>query len=149
VMVDDVMPTLLEATRVAARPDGKPACDGVSFVPMLRETAAGQQDRPLYWHYPHIWGPTGPGIGPFSAVRQGDWKLIYYHADRRFELFNVTEDLGETRNRLADQPAVARRLAQTLSDWFRTVDAQMPTDRRTGRPVPLPDEALQRAASSP
>jgi arylsulfatase A-like enzyme len=145
-MVEDLLPTLLEAAGAGAHLPVVPPGDGRSFVPLLRQSGPWPAERPLYWHYPHIWGPTGPGLGPFSAVRVGAWKLIYYHADRRFELFDVEDDIGETRDRLADSPGVASALAEQLSDWLRQVGAQMPGDRRTGRNVPLPDTALAGAA---
>ncbi len=28
-------------------------------------------------------------------MRRGGWKIIYYHTDRRFELFDLAHDLGE------------------------------------------------------
>jgi arylsulfatase A-like enzyme len=146
-MVEDLLPTLLEASGAASRLPALPPTDGRSFVPLLRQTVVSAPERPLYWHYPNIWGPTGPGLGPFSAIRVGAWKLIYYHADRRFELFNIPADISETTNRLADCPATARALAGQLSDWFRQVGAQMPTDRDTGGLVPWPDVALAAATA--
>jgi hypothetical protein len=72
-------------------------------------------------------------------VRRGDWKLIYYHVDRSFELFNLREDLGEAENLGAAQPGRVKALAATLGEYLRSVDAQMPADRRTGRLVEWPD----------
>lgn len=144
-MVEDILPTLLEASGAASRLAALPAGDGRSMVPLLRQAAEWPSERPLYWHYPNIWGPTGPGLGPFSAIRVGAWKLIYYHADRRFELFNVAEDIGETSNRITECPGTAHALAQSLSDWLRQVGAQMPSERTSGHPVPLPDAALAAA----
>ncbi len=101
-------------------------------------------DRPLVWHFPNNWGPTGPGIGAHSAIRRGDWKLIYYHADRRFELFNIAEDIGESDNRVDREAERTDALAALLAARLREMGAQMPTDKRTGRPVEWPDEARRR-----
>ena len=144
-MVEDILPTLLEVSGAADRLPVLPAGDGRSLVPLLCQAPAWPVARPLYWHYPNFWGPSGPGLGPFSAIRVGDWKLIYYHADQRFELFDIPADIGETTNRLADCPAIADALAEELSDWLRQVGAQMPVDRTTGGLVPLPDAALAAA----
>ncbi len=35
---------------------------------------------------------------------KGDWKLIYYHADQHFELFNIANDIGETLNLASEKP---------------------------------------------
>ncbi len=73
VISTDFYPTILEMTGQALRP--KQHLDGVSLVPMLK----GDPDfdrGPMIWHYPH-YIPRIKGI-PGSAIRIGDWKLIYY-----------------------------------------------------------------------
>jgi arylsulfatase A-like enzyme len=95
-------------------------------------------DRPLFWHYPNNWGPKGPGIGASSSIRRGDWKLIYCHADRSYELFDIANDIGEARNLATAEPARRRELAELLRQHLLDTSAQMPTDKQTGQTVPLP-----------
>lgn len=140
-IIEDFFPTILEMAGIT-QPQTVQTVDGISFVPMLRQEGSTAPGRPLFWHIPNIWGPTGPGIGPTSTVRLDDWKLIYYHVDRHFELFNITEDIGETRNRFAEEPEKARELAQILTDHLIAVEAQMPTDKLTGKQVEYPAEIL-------
>jgi len=140
VIIEDFFPTLAEMAG-AGRPRVVQTIDGVSFVPLLRRTAAAPRDRALFWHFPNNWGPKGPGIGASSTVRLGDWKLIYYHADRRFELFDLAHDLGETTNLAGKHPERVRALAARLTRHLTSVGAQMPTDKTTGRPVPWPSDA--------
>ena len=85
-------------------------------------------------------GPRGPGILPYSAVRQGRWKLIYFHADRRFELYDLSRDVGEEHDLAREQPEEVRRLARVLGLWMRDARAQMSIDTTTGGPVEWPDE---------
>ncbi len=138
VIIEDFFPTILEMAGVDGFRQVGGVVDGVSFVPLLKREGGLPADRALYWHYPNHWGPKGPGIGPSSAVRQGDWTLIYYHADRRYELFNLANDLGETRNLVNERPAVVERLANQLRQYLIEVDALMPTMKETGQAVPLP-----------
>lgn len=141
-IIEDFYPTVLEIAGITAPQTVQPV-DGVSFVPLL--TGSNYElniGRPLFWHYPNRWGPTGPGIGASSTVRLGDWKLIYYHADRSFELFNLAEDIGETNNLAALQPVKLKELATVLSNYLKQVNAQMPTDKRTGKLVEYPLEVL-------
>jgi arylsulfatase A-like enzyme len=98
-------------------------------VPLLKHTSAGPKDRAFVWHYPNNWGPKGPGIGASSTIRKGDWKLIYYHADQRYELFNIAEDVSETRNLASHQAQRSAELAGELRRYLESVGAQMPTDR--------------------
>lgn len=145
VIIYDWFPTLLNAA------NGKPpdAIDGLDLAPLLRGESSAAFDRPLVWHFPNLWGGLdhpgpreGPGLGPSSTIRRGDWKLIYYHIDRRFELFNLAEDLSEKNNLAAAEPQRLRDLAGELSGILRRHRSPMPIVKATGQPAPLPDEAL-------
>lgn len=140
VIIEDYFPSLLEIAGEQKRLQGVPHIDGVSFLPLLRQDAdAAAADRPLFWHYPNSWGPKGPGIAAFSAIRDGNWKLIYYHDGPRYELFNVAEDIGEKNNLIESEKAKAHELAAKLAAWLKATDAQMPANKSTGETVPLPE----------
>lgn len=136
-IIEDFFPTILEMAGAPqhAQPGG--GMDGVSFAPLLRGDIPSEE-RSFFWHYPNNWGPTGPGIGASSTIRRGDWKLIYYHADQRYELFDVEGDLGETRNLAGDKGRLRADLAEELREYLSGVNAQMPVLRATGEQVPLP-----------
>ena len=141
VIIEDFFPTVLEMAGVQDFQQIGGVIDGVSFVPLLRQQAGYAQERAFYWHFPNHWGPKGPGIGPSSSIRRGDWKLIYYHEDGRYELFNLADDLEEQNNLTEKHADIRQRLAKELSDFLRATDAQMPIVKKTGRPVPLPGSA--------
>ena len=128
VQVEDLFPTICEL--VGARPD---CPDGDSFVRALRGEA--QSPHPLFWHHPHLWGADGPGIAPYSAVRDGDWKLIWFWGGYK-ELFHLGRDLGETVDRSAQEPEVTARLLGLLHRHLADCDAQLPF--RTGDAPFLP-----------
>jgi arylsulfatase A-like enzyme len=138
VIVEDFFPTILEIAGVKAGQQREGVIDGVSFVPLLRQEGNDSRNRSLFWHFPNHWGPKGPGIGPSSTIRRGDWKLIYYHADQSYELFNLARDLGEERNLANDEPGVRQQLAEELSRHLESVQAQMPRVKATGQMVLLP-----------
>jgi arylsulfatase A-like enzyme len=134
----DLYPTILALAGTKA-PDGR-VIDGVDLVPLLRGTGA-LADRPILFHQPHKWGPTGPGIEPFSAIRLGDWKLIWFHDDLggapRVELYDVARDCGEKHERSAKDPEKRAELVRALREALRNSGAQMPTDRASGVEVLL------------
>jgi arylsulfatase A-like enzyme len=159
VTIYDWFPTLLKVagseTDTAVRdpndPAGKSArlnTDGLDLTPLLSGAKAPATfDRPLIWHFPNFWGPLsapspveGPGLGPSSAIRKGEWKLIYYHGDEHFELFNLANDLGEMTNLAAQKPECVRELAAELAKILRQNQAPMPVVKATGKPVPYPNE---------
>ena len=120
ILSTDLYPTLLELAGVLNPPDHP--IDGRSLVPLLR---GGELNRgPLYWHYPHYGNQGG---APGGAVRDGDWKLIEWYEDGRRELFNVQNDIGETKDLAATQPDKVQELAAKLQAWRTDVGAVMPT----------------------
>jgi len=121
VISTDFYPTLIELCGFGALPTQH--CDGTSFAQLLADPKAKHERAPLFWHYPH-WGNQGGS--PFSAIRDGDWKLIRFYLKDAEELYNLAEDPGE-RNNLADkEPAKARELAAKLDQMLKDTDAIMP-----------------------
>ena len=138
VIIEDFFPTILEIAGI----DDYPAIDGVSLKRLLEGKPAALRERSLFWHFPNHWGPGGPGIGPSSTIRRGDWKLIYYHDHARrdrYELFNLRQDLGERTNLSAQKPDIRRSLARELAEHLRSAGATMPVVKATGKPVPMPE----------
>ncbi|MCE5345872.1 MAG: sulfatase [Bacteroidales bacterium] len=140
-LIEDFFPTILEMAQVKKYSTVQ-TVDGRSFVPMLLQNGTTAYNRDLFWHFPNNWGPTGPGIGTTSTIRSGDWKLIYYYEDRHFELFNISEDIGELHDLAGQQPGKVKELAGKLGKYLRSVDAQRPALKGTGELVAWPDEAI-------
>jgi arylsulfatase A len=120
----DFYPTFLDAAGLT--PPSGHDLDGVSLLPHLTGNTPAETPA-IYWHYPHYHHSV-----PASAVREGDWKLIEFFEREenrlvsRFELYNLREDIGETRNLADSLPEVTGRLHQMLEDWRWSVRAQMP-----------------------
>jgi arylsulfatase A-like enzyme len=78
----------------------------------------------IFWHFPHY---RGGGTMPYSAIREGDWKLIEFLEDMRVELYNLKEDIGETKDLATTMADKVNALRQKLHDWRNKVGAQMLT----------------------
>ena len=137
VVTDDIFPTLLALARVPDRENLVKDIRGRDLMPMLTGGPPLPSDRPLLWHFPHPHG-SGPGQEPFSALRVGSWKLIFFYNGRRYELYDLDKDLGESQNVLNANPAVAARLSAILRDVLSGAGAQMPVDAATKLPVDPP-----------
>lgn len=137
----DIYTTVLELTGTQGRLEHNASTDGVSFVPGL---CGEEHDRgTTFWHYPHIADQDHAselvsGGTYLTAARSGDWKLMYYYADQSWELYNLSEDLGETKNVAGAHPDVVAWLGQEIVDYLIEIDAQLPVDQATGEPVSLP-----------
>ncbi|MDW8309318.1 MAG: sulfatase [Verrucomicrobiales bacterium] len=135
VITPDYYPTMLEMAGL--KPARSQIVDGVSLVPLLRGRGLLRRDA-IYWHYPHY---HPGGATPYGAVREGDWKLIEFFEDNRVELYNLRDDIGESRDQAVNQPDLAKRLREKLHRWRAKLGAQMPT--------PNPDYDPARADASP
>lgn len=130
----DFYPTLCEAAGV--KPDPGAVLDGVSILPALLGTGTIDREA-IFCHFPHVSrAKSGMITQPGTWVRKGDWKLIrFYQTSEEFpnrrELYNLREDLGETRN-LADQYPEKVKELDALIDGFL---------KRTGALVPIPNPA--------
>lgn len=120
----DSYPTLLEMAGV--KDIANKTMDGVSLVPLLRQTGKLQRDA-IFWHYPHYQHYQLGGATPYSAIHAGDFKLIEFHDDMRVELYNLREDIGEKHDLAKEMPAKVEELRKRLHDWRKEVGAQMPT----------------------
>ncbi len=141
IIIEDFFPTILELANID---DYKTIqkIDGKSFINILKGDTNKVEPRDLFWHFPNNWGPTGPGIGATSTIRSGKWKLIYWHKNQTFELFNIDSDIGEQHDVSLDNPFIVKTLAKKLADYLRSVNAQRPILKETNQPIPWPDEVL-------
>jgi len=138
VVTHDIYPTLLELTGVEGDPGYNANVDGVSFAAALE---GRRSDRgAIFWHYPHISPQSIQAVGGryVSAVRIGDWKLVYLYEDEAWELYHLATDIGERTNLVEACPSVASKMGGLLVAWLLEVDAQLPIVRATGQPVALP-----------
>ena len=117
----DAYPTILEITGVADAEDHH--SDGISIVPLLTQQKVFAK-RAIYWHYPHY---HPGGATPYSAVRDGDWKLIEFFEDNHVELYNLKEDPEESQDLAGRIPEKAESLRTQLHRWREEVKAQLPT----------------------
>ncbi len=87
----------------AAAPRG---IDGLSILPVLQGGRAPGHEY-LYWEFHER--------GFHQAVRFGDWKAIRFGRSRPVELYDLAEDVGETRDLAARHPAVARQALEIVA----------------------------------
>lgn len=114
----DVLPTALAAAGVEVDPAWK--LDGVNLLPLLTTETSRRPHDVLYWR-----------LGGMMAIRKGDWKLVKtaegpLPADvtrladlSDAELFDLSKDIGESKNVAAAHPEIAKDLAETWQRWNR------------------------------
>jgi arylsulfatase A-like enzyme len=100
----DVVPTALAAAGVTPPADAK--LEGVNLLPHLTgETSTPPHDA-LYWRF-----------GFQMAIRKGDWKLMETTGLEPKKLFNLKEDIGETKDLAAANPDKVKELQAAWDRW--------------------------------
>ena len=99
----DILPTCVAAA--GADSASERPLDGVNLLPYLKGDSQGVPHQKLYWH--KLW---------FSAMRDGDWKLIYVQ-DYGYALYNLKDDLSERRNLALMQPERLAEMTADLNSW--------------------------------
>ena len=139
VIIEDFFPTILE---MAGIKDYKTVqqVDGKSFVPLLKNPFTKTEERILIWHFPNKWLPQdNVGVNYKSAIRKGDWKLIYNMRDGSKELYNLKNDIGEMKDLAKQFPGKVKELSSLLSQKLRQWESPMPVFKNTGKPAALPN----------
>lgn len=117
----DFFPTLLEIAGADLK--DYPDIDGISLKPLLTGCNNLERDA-IFWHFPHHRTHNTGDMG--AVIREGDWKLIYFFERDQYELFNLSNDPGETNNLADRMPAKVSELYAKLAAWWVEMDAEMP-----------------------
>ena len=112
----DFFPTFLDLAGVT---DYAGTLDGDSLMPLFKGDAF--KERALFWHLASTY--KNP---PCSIIRKGDWKLIQFLKNGKIELFNLRDDLKESRNLATKNPEQAQVLLDELVEWRKTNQVPLP-----------------------
>ena len=127
----DFYPTLLEVANIKDPLNRE--FDGQSFAPLLLQKTT--PDRDIFWHFPaYLEAYKGDKRNndafrtrPTSTIRSGDFKLHQFYEDGRIELYNIKDDIGETKDLSKTNPAKTRELKDKLDAWKAKTNAPVPT----------------------
>ncbi len=117
----DFYATLLEMT--GTKNNVNHPTDGLSFVPVLENNQAHLHRDELYWHFPHY---HNSGQYPASAMRDGDFKLIFTYDDENYELYNLKSDPYEEHDLAGRMPQRVEELSAKLNKWIKETGAEVP-----------------------
>lgn len=141
--IDDIFPTLME---LAGQKKYKTiqTVDGKSMVPFLKDANKMDSEKVLLWHYPNNWTNVNlKGISWGTALRKGNWKLIYFHKYKTLELYDLSNDIGEEQDLASQYPEKVKELADLMTKELKSKNALMPSFKKDGKQIPWPDEQFK------
>lgn len=122
----DLYPTFLEWAGVSNPPATvTDTIEGGSIAGLLNnKTQEVQRQRDgLVFHFPHY----QTKVGPHSAIRLGDYKLIKFYETNEVELYNLKNDLTEKTNLAKKLPDQTHDLEERLDKALSELGAELPT----------------------
>lgn len=123
VITMDFVPTFLDA---AEKEYGATEFDGESLLPLLTKNKALKRSS-IFFHYPHYAFHKMNKMG--SAIRTGDYKLIYYHVNKEVVLYNLKDDISESKDLSLALPEKTCEMLAELKAWLKESNAQMPREK--------------------
>ncbi|MFN3484316.1 MAG: sulfatase [Planctomycetota bacterium] len=118
VIGSDFFATVCAAT--GTPPPGDRTLDGVDLLPVLTGRGPVKRRIPLYWRL----GMASDGL--HVAMRDGPWKILASEDLSRFELYNLEEDPGESRELSAREPERLATMKKELAELHRAIEAEGP-----------------------
>lgn len=126
----DILPTAVSAAGGEISADWK--MDGVDLVPFLTGKREGSPHETLYWRF-----------GRQHAIRSGDWKLAQSLESKDWELYNLAQDIGETRDLARQDTGKVNELRAKWDAWSATLE---PPRWENRQPRPNQQRQAQTAA---
>ena len=143
VVAEDIFTTLLDVAGVESYSTVQ-TVDGQSFVDLVSGKSSMDYNRPILTHFPHQWRPeVNDDIDYMTALRCGDWKIVYRHRTLALELYNLAQDLSERCNLAQSHPQKLAQMAALMTAELKAKGALMPKLRATGQPIPYPDQLIK------
>ena len=102
----DWFPTIMELCKI---PAAEHKIDGKSLLPVINSKSASSAHKIFHWK-----------SGNSVAVREGKWKLVM--SGKKVELFDLPNDLGESRNLIKEHPKMVKKLREQSAIYWRSVN---------------------------
>jgi arylsulfatase A-like enzyme len=133
----DVLPTFVDLLGLDFQP-AKPL-DGISFKSLLQDEDADWPNRMLYMDTQRLQNVVKYRT---YTVMDKAWRLV-----NGSELYNMTDDLGQTQNVIDQHPEVAERLAKGYEQWWQSIMDDEVNERYAYIKVGTPHENPSRISS--
>jgi len=142
----DYYPTYLQlAGRNWMPPESEHPLDGESFLDVLLNPDTDRHRGPIFYLFPgYMDSRAQPTVAVIDDIDGQRYKLLYFYEADGWELYNLSEDIGETENLIRTHTSIAAPLSRKIRQWLTqkhpTWKPKFPTSKATGKsagPPPL------------
>ena len=102
-----------------ATPDLGIEYDGENMLDAISGKTTKIRSKPLMWIRPPDRPGYFPNNAPDLAIRKGNYKLLMDFDESNLQLYDLTQDVGETKNLKDAKPVVTTELKKELMAWFK------------------------------
>jgi arylsulfatase A len=120
----DLLPTFCAIAGIKP-PEGR-SLDGADLAPLF-EGKPVKRPHPLYWQYD--FAISKPWV---VSLREGPWKLLANAGLDRFELYNLADDVGETKDLADKEPERVKQMTAEMRRLHAEIKAE---GARSGKPA--------------
>ena len=137
----DFYPTLLEiAGNAWLPPVKKHPLDGESFAKSLYNPRSQGKRSPIFYLFPGYMDVRAqPCVVTIDEVGGKRYKLLYFYEADEWELYNLTDDIGEKTNLAKDMPDVSASLSRKIQSWLSqkhpTWQPKFPISKKNATPA--------------
>ena len=121
---NDILPTISDWLNIDSLPKN---IDGGSLAPILLDHSNKiiRENEFMLFYFPHYQHQKGthPGV----AIIQGDYKLIKFYEEGTNLLFNLKEDMTETKNLASTYPEKVIELEKHIDNYFLKYNIKKPS----------------------
>ena len=137
----DFYPTLLEvAGNVWYPSEKKHPLDGESFAQFLFNPKKKGMRSPIFYLFPgYMDARAQPCVVTIDEIENKRYKLLYFYEADEWELYNLTDDIGENTNLAKDMPDISTKLSKKIQAWLSqkhsTWQPKYPISKKNGTPI--------------
>ena len=138
----DFYPTLLEVAGNTWLPSQKKhPLDGESFADILFNPKLKNRRSLIFYLFPGYMDIRAqPCVVVIDEIESKRYKLLYFYEADEWELYNLTDDIGEDGNIIKKHPKVASNLSNKIQTWLErkhpTWKPKYPLSKKSGKSVP-------------
>ena len=117
--------------------------DGDSFADILRKPSIVRDREPVFFLFPGFLDKrASPCVVAIDEIDGKKYKLFYHYETDDWELYDLTSDIGETKNLIKVKPELAATLSKKINAWLTqkhpTWKPKYPIEKKSNKPAGPP-----------